>query len=435
MEQPQVQQDDDARDPLVRMARRNHAQAAQQQASFQAALSQAFGRMCARYPGLDGTVVEMSRRTVSLAELVDMTEPGVFLALLDGPEEAMGMVWLCPDALAALVEAQTTGQVSPPLARDGPPRMPTRTDAALIAPMVESFLDHAAERCADLPEGAEFGGFRYGSFLDDRRPIGVVLDDVDYRLLQLRISIAQGQVAGLWTLVLPCPAPAGATRQDDTDDWDKRMVTAVENSPTELDAVLCRLTLTLNEALALSNGDVLRIPESSLETLGLAAKGGGVIATGRLGQARGFRAIRLTADPYVSPRGDARSAPTLRLYKAPPPEPPPPDDRPDAEQGSEPVFLNNAPERLTGRAFPRGPSEVVLRCRLACCAGSLLAQLLQHRAERFQVVAVLCGRCDQLVHRPGAGLRHGPDNRGPVARRAIGQRPARPDRSSRRLAW
>lgn len=342
MEQPQVQQEGDARDPLLRMARRNQAQAAQQQASVQAALSQAFGRMCAGYPGLHGTVVEMSRRIVSLAELVDMTDPGMFLALLDGPEEAMGMVWLCPDALAALVEAQTTGQVTPPVARDGTPRMPTRTDAALMSPMVDAFLRHATERCADLPEGTDFNGFRYGSFLDDRRPIGVVLDDMDYTLIQLTVSIAQGTVTGRWTLVLPCPAPV--TLQDDGDDWDTRMASAVENCPTELDAVLCRVTLTLKEALALSRGDVLHIPDAALETLGLAAKGGDVVATGRLGQARGFRAVRLTADPYVSIRGDARSAPTLRLSKTEPPDPPQPGGTQATEDGPDPDFANTAPD-------------------------------------------------------------------------------------------
>lgn len=345
MEQAKVQNSEAARDPLLRMARRNQAQAAQQEASFLAALSQAFGRMCAGYPGLDGTVVELSRSTVSLAELVDMTEPGLFLALLEGPGDAMGMVWLCPTALSALVEAQTTGQVVAPAATDGPPRLPTRTDAALIAPMVDSFLHHAAERCAELPEGADVSGFLYGSFLDDRRPIGVVLDDLDYKVLQLRISLGQGMVTGLWTLVLPCSAPVEAAMQDKNDDWESRLTGAVENSQVTLNAVLCRFKLTLKEALALTKGDVLRVPESALETLALTALNGAALATGRLGQARGFRAVRLTADPKISGRGDLQSAPTLRLSKAIPPEFAPSGSPEAQEDRSVSTFPNDVPQQ------------------------------------------------------------------------------------------
>ena len=322
MEQDQVQHSEAARDPLARMARRNKAQAEQQKASFQVALSQAFGRMCAGYPGLNGTVTEVSRRTVSLAELVDLTEPGLFLALLEGPDEALGMVWLCPAALAALVEAQTTGQILPLAASDGPPRLPTRTDAALVAPMVDSFLHHAAERCADLPEGVAVSGFLYGSFLDDQRPMGVVLEDIDYTLLQLTISVGQGAVTGTWTLVLPCPEVTVPEGGNSNDDWERRLAGAVEKSPVALNAVLCRFKLSLKDALALTKGDVLRIPESSLEALGLSALGGAHVATGRLGQARGFRAVRLTTDPQVGGGGEILSAPTLRLSKVAAPDSP-----------------------------------------------------------------------------------------------------------------
>lgn len=315
MELTKVQQGEDATDPLLRMARRNRVKAARQGASFQAALSQAFGRMCAAYPGLDGTVTQVNRRRISLAELVDLTEPGMFLALLEGPGDAMGMVWLCPVTLAALIEAQTTGQVLPSAPSAAPVRLPTRTDAALVAPMIDSFLHQMSQRCAELPEADSVSGYLYGSFLDDRRPIGVVLDDVEYEIFSLQVALAQGRVSGTWTLVVPRPAPATAMDLPETADWENRLAHAVENSPVRLNAVLCHFKLTLNEALALTKGDVLRVPDSALETLGLAAKGGAQIASGRLGQARGFRAVRLITDPEPNLRNDAFAVPTLRLSK------------------------------------------------------------------------------------------------------------------------
>ncbi|MCC1481233.1 FliM/FliN family flagellar motor switch protein [Roseibaca sp. Y0-43] len=320
MEQAKVQQGEDGTDPLLRMTRRNRAKAAQQGAAFQAALSQAFGRMCAGYPGLTGAVTHVARRRVSLAELVDLTEPGMFLALLEGPGDAMGMAWLCPATLAALIEAQTTGQVTPGAAASAPPRLPTRTDAALLAPMIDSFLHQISQRCAELPEAEAVSGFVYGSFLDDRRPVGVVMDDVDYDLFSLDLDLAQGRVSGTWTLALPRPAPTQDTPAPmaEAEEWQTRMAGAVENSPVTLNAVLCRFKLTLKEALDLSVGDVLRVPDSALETLGLTTISAAQIATGRLGQARGFRAVRLIADPTPHQPPGAATLPTLRLSKAAP---------------------------------------------------------------------------------------------------------------------
>lgn len=318
MEQAQAPESEGAVDPLTRMAQRNRAKAAQQGSIFQAALSQAFGRMCAGYSGLDGTVAHVSRRTVSLAELVDLTEPGMFLALLEGPGDGMGMVWLCPVTVAAMVEVQTTGQVVPSAGNPIPPRLPTRTDAALLAPMVDSFLNQISKRCAELPESAIVCGYVYGSFLDDRRPIGVVLDDLDYELVTLRVALSQGRITGTWTLVLPHPAAPAEPAPADDGDWQSRMAGAVENSAVSLNAVLCRFRLTLNEALALAPGDVLQVPDSALETLGLSAMGGTQIGSGRLGQARGFRAVRLTYDPGAKGHNTALPAPpTLRFAKAP----------------------------------------------------------------------------------------------------------------------
>jgi flagellar motor switch protein FliM len=322
MEQAKVQQGEDATDPLLRMARRNRVKAAQQGASFQAALSQAFGRMCATYPGLDGAVTQVNRRRISLAELVELTEPGMFLSLLEGPGDAMGMVWLCPVTLAALIEAQTTGQVIPSAHSVGPVRLPTRTDAALVAPMIDSFLHQMSQRCAELPEAESVSGYLYGSLLDNSRTIGVVLDDVEYEIFSLQVALAQGRVSGTWTLVVPRPAPATAMDLPETADWENRMASAVENSPVRLNAVLCHFKLTLNEALALTKGDVLRVPDSALETLGLTAKGGAQIATGRLGQARGFRAVRLMTDLGTHSRNDAYAVHTLRLSKRAAEQPP-----------------------------------------------------------------------------------------------------------------
>lgn len=316
MDRTQLHEHEGTTAPLSRMAQRGKAKSAQQAAAFQAALSQAFGRMCANYPGLDGTISRVSRCSVSLAELVEMTEPGMFPALLEGPGDSMGMAWLCPVTLAALVEVQTTGQIVAAQAQTAAPRKPTRIDASLVAPMIDSFLHQIAKRCAGLPEADQMNGFLYGSFLDDTRPMGVVLEDETYELISMEIMLAQGRIAGKWTLVLPqVDKQQHPQAAPEPDTWESSLVKAVSASQASLNAVLCQYKLTLTEALALSKGDILRVPESSLETLTLIALDGTQMASGRLGQARGFRAIRVMTEPGSIARNDRFGAPMLRLAK------------------------------------------------------------------------------------------------------------------------
>ena len=287
-------------DALRQMATRHHQLRAQDRAAFVAALRMAFGRMCSDCPGLDGVVQDIAIAEGSLSEVLDLAEPGMFLALLDGPQDRMGLLLACPAVLASMLEAQMTGRVdhTPP-----PPRKPTRTDAALLAPLVDTFLRRMEQRCADLPQAAQVTGFAYGSFLDDPRPLGLMLEEGMFCILQFQVALGFGARTGLWSVILPAPvsedddAPGRNEGSGSEDDWAARMQAAVAGSPVLVDAVLCRMKITLTEALRLRPGDVLQVPDSALETLSLEGIGPVPLAVGRLGQARGHRAARLTADP------------------------------------------------------------------------------------------------------------------------------------------
>lgn len=285
---------------LWQMAARHRLAAEQEHAAFDGALRVAFGRMAANCPGLDSSVQSIEIQQVGLAELIDFAETGMFLALLEGRQERMGLAMLCPSLLSALIEAQATGRVE---VASPPRRKPTRTDAALVAPMIDAFLRLLEARCAELPQSERVSGYVYGSFLDDPRPLGLMLEDGLFLMLYLRVSLGTGARQGSWRLFLPmadpaCPQPeadAAAT----TRDWDARLEAAVHNSPVHLEAILCRLQLSLTEALRLRPGDTLRLPDTALESLALESITHQPIGIGRLGQARGQRAVRLTAEPGI----------------------------------------------------------------------------------------------------------------------------------------
>ncbi|MCC5957221.1 MAG: FliM/FliN family flagellar motor switch protein [Natronohydrobacter sp.] len=308
---------DDARvDALRQMATRHQRAAAQDRAQLGACLRVAFGRMAADCPGLDAVVQKVDIRQGALAEVLDLMESGVFLALLEGQGDGIGLLTACPMLMAGMIEAQTTGRVDTAMPAR---RKPTRTDAALIAPLIDAFLRQIDLRCADLPQADMVTGYVYGSYLDDPRPLGIVLDDGMYHILHLRISLGFGAKEGDVFLILPdTPAqtPKGKDAAPDINaerDWQARIETAISSSEVVLNAMLGRVRITLTDALRLRPGDILRLPESALETLTVETINRDAIGIGRLGQARGQRAVRLTADPGVLTDATGATAPRIAL--------------------------------------------------------------------------------------------------------------------------
>ena len=310
--------DSAARDnALGKMATRHRVAQAQERAVFVAALRVAFGRMSADCPGLDGIVQDVTIRQGALAEVLDLAEPGMFLALLDGQGERMGLLMASAPVLAGMVEAQASGRVDKGHA---PPRMPTRTDAALLAPMIDTFLRLIESRCADLPQAAMVSGYGYGSFLDNPRPLALMLEEGVFHILHLRVALGFGAKEGDWFVILPDPEPSPrlSAQQNAADagldqDWQERLHVAIGDSGVVLNSVLCRMQLTLTDALRLRAGDVLRLPDTTLETLTLESIAQTPLGIGRLGQARGQRAVRLTADPGLLVDATGASVPMIAL--------------------------------------------------------------------------------------------------------------------------
>ncbi|MCE6962226.1 FliM/FliN family flagellar motor switch protein [Cereibacter sphaeroides] len=235
----------------------------------------------------------------SLTELLEMPEARSLYAVLEGPGEALGLAALSPPVLSALIEVQTIGRVS---AAPTAVRKPTRTDAA----MVSGFLDRAL---ADLDQQLEAeedrvwaAGFRYASFLDDPRPLGLLLEDCTYRVLVAEVELALGAKTGPLLLALPAdgrgerPAlpdaePAGTGAEPSFSAALSEQVLAAD---CRLDAVLERLTLPLGTLMGWQVGDVVELPKASLERIAFEGLDGRPVAEGRLGQHRGMRAVRLS---------------------------------------------------------------------------------------------------------------------------------------------
>lgn len=241
-------------------------------------------------------VISCRLRLLSVTELLEM--PGVrsLIGILDGPAEAMGVIVLSPEILSGLVEVQTVGSVTAhaPLARK-----PTRTDAAMVAGFFDSALSELDMALAGQPEGVWAAGFRYASFLDDPRPLALMLEDAAWQVAEAEVSLAGGAKVGRILLALPAVgrgtnAVADAGRQAAlAAKFNAELREQVGHATATLDAVLVRMQVDLSELMGLGVEDVLPLFGASLETVQLETLDGRRVATARLGQARGMRALRV----------------------------------------------------------------------------------------------------------------------------------------------
>lgn len=256
----------------------------------------------------------------SAAEVPErLPERGLF-ALLSGPRGATGVIALDSEVLAALIERQTLGRVSD---RPIPPRRPTRTDAMLAAGLIDAALDALDTALAEDADRIWASGFRFASHLDDPRPLALMLEDDDYRVIALSLSLGGGARRGAAVLALPATgrgeAPArrsAAAAAAEAAVFGAALGEAVMAAPAWLDAVIARVRLPLAQAMALAPGETLRLGAAAVDRIDIAGPDGRRIAGGQLGQTRGQRAVRLDAAAQPAARGPGEMVPGLASLEA-----------------------------------------------------------------------------------------------------------------------
>lgn len=242
-------------------------------------------------------VAGLQSRAMSLAELLDLPPARALIAVLDGPKDGIGLLILSPDVLAGMVEVQTMGRVT---AQVPLPRKPSRTDAAMVAGFVDQALEDLEMALMAEADLVWTEGFRYASFMDDPRPLGLMLEDVTYRVLVADVRLEDGAKSGEIILALPAMGrgrqPAGVVQTDTLagDEFVQALGAQVAQAEAVLDVVVGRVSLTLQALMALGVEDVLPLNRAGLDRVSIEGANGARVADGRLGQSRGQRAVMLT---------------------------------------------------------------------------------------------------------------------------------------------
>lgn len=263
--------------------------------------------------GLGLDVVRLSQSRASLSELLDLPPGGALIAVLEGPADGLGLMAISAPLLAAMTEMQTIGRVSAvaPVARK-----PTRTDASMVAGFIDTALSGLEVALAEEADLLWAGSFRYASFLDDPRPLGLLLEDIAYRVLSAEVSVEGGARLGQILMALPAegrgkrPRKAANAMADALAGpaFTAGLAELVEGANCVLQAVLHRVSQPLSAIMALQVGDVLPLGMASVDRVGFEGLDGQRISEGRLGQNRGMRAVRLV--PHVAPA----AAPVLESH-------------------------------------------------------------------------------------------------------------------------
>lgn len=306
---------DSALPVLARKAARGRGERPQPLAMTPArALSLALARVAENLLALPLSVQAVRVQMLSLADLPEAIMDHALIAVLEGPGAALGVAALSAPMVAALTEVQTTGRLAP---RPPAPRRPTRTDAALAAP----FIDGAMDAFAGLLDGLDgqdwSAGYRYASFLDDSRPLGLMLEDTALRGFSVDLTVGPGEGRAVqMVLALPAtpravaaapeagtstPMPADHPAARAAERWRAELEESVLGAEVVLTAVLARLTMPAQALMGLHAGAVLDLPEDAIARIRLESAGR-LVGDARLGQHRGTRALRLNmpgeaADP------------------------------------------------------------------------------------------------------------------------------------------
>lgn len=227
---------------------------------------------------------------------------GRMLILLDGPEGRVGALSVDRDSLSAIIQQQTMGQVT----GGAPAERPfTGTDAAMVAPLVDAMLKRAAELADILPDKRCLAGYRFGARTEDLRSLLIAVDAERFRLFELTLDFAAGVRQGRWCLALP--EPEELPDPEELGAAGPRLDRVAGTARAELSAVIGHLRLPLAELAGMRPGDLLPLHHKQLDRADLVGIDGACIASARLGQIGGMRAVRLNESaPRTPPRGEGQ---------------------------------------------------------------------------------------------------------------------------------
>lgn len=236
----------------------------------------------------------LREETLSLEDMLAAQSPDHMLVAAIKDDEVIGLAALDVQLRSALIEVQTVGKILGIPPEDRPP---TNTDASMAEPLLAAILQHMGDTTLRTPLEGWGQGVVLSGQIPSVRSAGLVLPDITYRVIRMSLDLAVADRQGELVFALPDAKGPDVTQSTpvETEDWATRFHRTVNASAVRLDAQLHRFKLPLHIAQSLEVGQVLPLRGCQVSSLKLLARDGRMVATARLGQSAGMRAIRIEA--------------------------------------------------------------------------------------------------------------------------------------------
>ncbi len=226
-------------------------------------------------------------------ELSDTLQDGRLLLAFSTSEGRIAAACIDIGCVSAILQKQTIGSVSPGQVSE---REFTDTDAAMVAPVIELALTRAAELAGTAEDGATLKGCAFVARYRDVRALMLELEDDAYRVFDLTLEIASGQRQGQFYLILPDRPAVSDDSEIEAPGNGQTLDHASGVLRADLTAVICQTQVPLAAFSGLKAGDVLPLAGVRLDRTELWTIERGKVASGRLGQCGGMRAVRVNED-------------------------------------------------------------------------------------------------------------------------------------------
>lgn len=288
---------------LVRKLSAGQDGAADNPRSLLRALRLGLARAAGGGMGLTLSVIGAKQSVCAQDELISKVRDGWLLLMFVSDQGGSAAFCLDPGCVSAIVQQQTIGVVT---SGPSPERTFTNTDAAMAAPLVEDMMTRARQLVETPEDIASLSGFEYAARAEDKSALVLAMTDDVYRVFNLTVELAGGAHQGEICILLPqCPV-ADEDQNADILGTGLNLKQASGVIRAELNAVLCRVSLSLTTLSSLSVGEVLPLGPAKVDRVELRAIDRTRAALGRLGQSGGMRAVRLnesTATPMLTQAG------------------------------------------------------------------------------------------------------------------------------------
>lgn len=253
-------------------------------------MRRALGRAADKAVGLSASVLGIAEEEIEAETMIEDGPDGwIVLGLRDGSNAGLtGLFLIDPPLRSALIEMQTMGNLLP---TSEDQRDVTRTDAIMSIPFADQLLKELAE-VGFGSDGLNPAAYDMGP-IDDLRTAGLVMTQGLYRCWRITVQMGGGDHQGEMMIAMRPKVAAQPVASKAAPNWKARLHDAVQDAPAELDAVLTRMTLPISKIEEFEVGQVLHLAGTTVGSVTLRGPAGEAVATARLGQIAGKRAVRV----------------------------------------------------------------------------------------------------------------------------------------------